>query len=84
MSVEKSLSKADLYFLSLVLSGAVKLEAVEVTTGERGVGIIYAPGQKAIARNLMLLDDLRREVARQTEQLSRGQDPLKEIEKSLC
>ena len=83
MSEEKSLSKADLYFLSLVLSGAVKLESVEVTTGERGVGIIYVPGQEAIARNLMLLDELRREVARQTEQLSRGQNPLNEIEKSL-
>lgn len=83
MPEEKSLSKADLYFLSLVLSGAVKLESVEVTAGDRGVGIIYLPGREAIARNLMLLDDLRREVARQTEQLSRGQDPLKEIEKSL-
>lgn len=80
---EMKLSKSDLYFLSLVLSGAVKLEPIEVTAGDRGVGIIYVPGQRAIARNLMLLDELRREVERQTEQLSHAQDPLSEIEKSL-
>lgn len=74
------LSTDDLYFLSLVMSGAVELEKIEVDKSDRGVGILYAPARRALARNLMLLSDLRREVARQVEQLESGKDPLAQID----
>lgn len=80
---EKNLSKADLYFLALVLSGAVKLDPVEVTKGEDDIGIIYVPGQLTIARNLKLLDELHDEVRSQTEKLSSGEDPLADLQRSL-
>lgn len=80
---ETKLSKADLYFLALVMSGTVKLEPVEVTKGEQDVGIIYAPGRLAIARNLMLLDQLHDEVRRQAEMLSRGEIPLVALQAEL-
>lgn len=74
------LSTEDLYFLSLVMGGAVELEKIEVDKSNRGVGILYVPVRRALARNLMLLSDLRREVARQVEQLESGQDPLAQID----
>ena len=71
------LSTDDLYFLSLVMSGAVELEKIEVDKSDRGVGILYVPARRALARNLMLLSDLRREVVRQVEQLEEAlQKPL--------
>lgn len=76
---DSPIDKRDLIFLSLVLSGAVKLEEVPVENGDRDVGIIYVPGREAIARNIILLDDLRREVYRQLDQIDRGEDPLDRI-----
>ena len=73
------LSTEDLYFLSLVMSGAIELEKVPLEKSERGVGILYVPARRALARNLMLLSDLRHEIERQTKQLESGQDPLSQI-----
>lgn len=80
MNEKLSLSKADLYFLALVSSGAVTLEKIEPeNTSERGVGILYVPEQRAIARNLMLLEDLYLTVCSQTKMLESGEDPLKSL-----
>lgn len=82
MSCEKqSLSKADLYFLALVNSGAVKLENIEPENkSNRGVGLLYIPEQRSIARNLMLLEDLYLIVRHQVELLESGEDPLKSLD----
>lgn len=66
--------------MSLVMGGAVELEKIKVDKSDRGVGILYVPARRALARNLMLLSDLRHEVARQVEQLESGKDPLAQID----
>ena len=80
MNNEKSLSKADLYFLALVSSVALKLEKIDPEYKiDRGVGIFYVPEQRAIARNLRTLNELYPIVRHQVELLESGEDPLKSL-----
>lgn len=81
MNNEKSLSKADLYFLALVSSGALTLEKIDPEyKSDRGVGIFHVPEQRAIARNLMTLNELYPIVRHHVELLESGEDPLKSLD----
>lgn len=67
---QSQLSKADLMFLALVSSGKIKLEDI-------------GPEQLAIARNLMLLEEVYSTVKRQVAEIEKGEDPVRKIEESV-
>lgn len=81
---QSQLSKADLMFLALVSCGKIKLEDIGPEhKSDRGVGILYVPEQLAIARNLMLLEEVYSTVKRQVAEIEKGEDPVRKIEESV-
>lgn len=76
------LSKTDLYFLSLVLSGALELEKIEPEYRSKdGTQLFYVPERLAIARNLKTLEEFHMAVAHLVALIESGQDPVAEIER---
>lgn len=81
---QPQLSKADLMFLALVSSGKIKLDDMGPEhKSDRGVGIAYVPELRAIAKNLMYLNEVYSAVKRQVEEIERGEDPLRKIDEGL-